>query len=169
MKKKPSQGITVTQIAAEAVRWLCLLGIALLVSRMFAGNKISSTPFDQMSNAVLSHLSMDKMQLADNQMIKRLYGIDPAAYEDVLLYYPTTNMGAEELFVIKLSAPSEQQESVQKAIEARLATQKKNFDGYGTYQTAMLNASQIVVRGNYILFISGDNPDQIVQDFEKAL
>ncbi len=168
MKKKASQRITMFQAAAEVLRWMCALGILFLMARMAGGSQISTAPFEQVSSAVLTRLSMDNMKLADNQMVKRLYGVDPASFEEVLLYYPTTNMGAEEMFLAKLSDVSYMGE-VQQAVEGRLAVQKKNFDGYGTYQTAMLNASQILVKGNYILFISSESPDQIIEDFENAL
>ena len=54
---------------------------------------------------------------------------------------------------MKLSDMS-QQELVRAAAEARLATQKTTFEGYGVEQFDMLtNASVIEVRGNYVLFV----------------
>lgn len=77
-------------------------------------------------------------------------------------------MGSEELLIVKLKS-IDQQEHVKKAIEGRLKTQKNNFDGYGTYQAGMLNKSIIEVKGNYILFISGNKPDKVKSDFLNTL
>ena len=110
---------------------------------------------------------MNTMQQADNQMIKRLYGLDPAAYDGICLYYPLTNMGAEELFLIKLKDISQQAE-VQSAINSRLATQKKSFEGYGIEQSAMLNRSLSEVRGNYAIFVSAEDPAPMKNAFDKA-
>jgi hypothetical protein len=83
----------------------------------------------------------------------RLYGLDPASFEGCVLYYPTTNMMAEELLIVKLSDLS-QQEAVRAAVEARIATQKNTFEGYGVEQFEMLTNNAVVeVRGNYILFV----------------
>ena len=62
-------------------------------------------------------------------------------------------MMAEELLIVKLSDVS-QQEMVRKAVEARIATQKNTFEGYGVEQFEMLSNNAVVeVRGNYVLFV----------------
>lgn len=153
----------------ELVKWLCLVLAAAYLLQFSAGNRVSRRDFAAVRQAVLAAVPQDNLQEADNQMIKRLYGLDPAQYEGGLaLYYPTSNMGAEELLLVRAKDRT-QVEAVQQAIQARLAVQKKNFDGYGAEQTAMLNASQVVVRGRDILFVSAADPARAVQAFRKAL
>ena len=41
-------------------------------------------------------------QKADERMLRRLYGLNPSDYAEVVLYYPATNMGVEELLLVKL-------------------------------------------------------------------
>ncbi len=150
------------------IKFACLALLIVFLVSQISGNKISSTGFPQMKEQVVASADLSAMQEADNQMIKRLYGLDPVEYEGVLLYYPTTNMGAEELFLIKLSDIS-QQEAVENAVNARLKTQKDSFEGYGVEQTAMLEKSIVDVQGNYILFVSSNNPGTVDDVFEKAL
>lgn len=152
----------------EAGKWICvLLVVAFLVSECGSG-KESSTDFGTMKEAVVAAAEVDLMQEADNQMVKRLYGLDPSDFEGVLLYTPTTNMGAEELLVIKLSSLS-QQEAVTAAIEARIATQMDSFEGYAQTQYEMLENAVVEVHGNYILFVSASNPAPLRQAFLDAL
>ena len=139
--------------------------IAVLVISGQSG-RISSTPFETMAEAVTQAADLSMMQEADNQMLKRLYGLDGTQYDGIVLYYPTTNMGAEELLLVRMADVS-QTEELQTAIEGRLATQKKSFDGYGADQTAMLEKSIITVRGNYALFISANDPVRVQQAFDK--
>ena len=136
----------------KIAKWILIITLAVVLISGRLANRISSTDFDTMVQAVTEAADLTPMQLADNQMLKRLYGVDGSAFDGVLLYYPTTNMGAEELFLVKMADTSQAQE-VQAAMENRLATQKKSFDGYGAEQTAMLEKSIIKVRGNYALFI----------------
>ena len=70
------------------------------------------------------------MAEGDNMMLRRLYGLDQSAYQGAALYYPSSNMGAEELLLIQMKEAG-QQEAIEEAIENRLKAQKKNFDGYG--------------------------------------
>ena len=118
--------------------------------------------------AVQSAAELTEVQEGDNQMVKRLYGLDPAEYDGVLLYYPTTNMGAQELLLVKLKDVS-QQEAVAAAVENRVTTQKNSFEGYGVEQFDMLERSITEVRGNYVLLIVAKDPDPVRAAFLAAL
>ena len=155
-------------IGLEIARWACVFALALFFVLRAAGAEVSTADFSAVSAAVSSGMEKENVEEGTNQMIRRLYGLNPEDYEGILLYYPKTNMAAEELFLVKLKSV-DQQDSVREAVEKRLATQKKNFDGYGTYQYGMLSDAVIDVKGNYILFISSKNPDEIDAAFKKSL
>lgn len=137
----------------EIARWLAAALAVLFLFSIFGGNTASSADAADVTAAVTEVVDMSNMVQAENQMIKRLYGLDPAAFEACILYYPTTNMGAEEILIVKLADMS-QQDAVRAAAEKRLATQKTTFEGYGVEQFDLLtNHSILEVRGNYILFV----------------
>lgn len=149
------------------LKWaLVILCIVVLVlgSR---GSAVSSTSFDEMKKAVLQDADLSVMAEADNQMIRRLYGLESADYDGILLYYPTTNMGAEEILLVKLADPS-QGETVRAAIEKRVKSQLDSFEGYGAEQTALLQNSVQEIKGNYALLAVADNAAEIRKAFEKA-
>ncbi len=140
-----------------------------MIAGKFFNNRQSKADFDDVKKAVEKTVKDDKTMLdADKNMIKRLYGLNPADYEGVMLKYPSTNMNVDEVFVVKLKNLSQQEATVD-AINKRLDTQKKNFDGYGTNQYSILEKSQIDVRGNYIMFVVAEKPDPIVKVFEESL
>ena len=136
----------------EIARWAVLAVAVISLMVMFGGDTVSNADPADVEAAVLAEIDMSNMLQGDNKMIKRFYGLDPAAFDACILYYPTTNM-AEELLIVKLSDVS-QQEMVRKAVEARIATQKNTFEGYGVEQFEMLSNNAVVeVRGNYVLFV----------------
>lgn len=137
----------------EIARWAVVLVAVISLIIMFGGNTVSNADPAEVAAAVTGQIDMTNMLEGDNTMIKRFYGLDPSAYEACILYYPTTNMMAEELLIVKLSDVS-QQETVRAAVEARIATQKNTFEGYGVEQFEMLSNNAVVeVRGNYVLFV----------------
>ena len=137
----------------EIARWVVVLVAVISLLFLFGGNTVSDADPVEVAAAVTQTIDMTNMVEGDNKMVKRFYGLDPSAYEACILYYPTTNMMAEELLIVKLSDMG-QQEAVRAAIEARLATQKNTFEGYGGEQFDMLtNASAVEIRGNYVLFV----------------
>ena len=137
----------------EIARWAVLAVAVISLLVMFGGDTVSNADPAEVEEAVVSQSDMTNMLQGDNKMIKRFYGLDPAAFDACYLYYPTTNMMAEELLIVKLSDVS-QQEMVRKAVEARIATQKNTFEGYGVEQFEMLSNNAVVeIRGNYVLFV----------------
>ena len=147
-------------ILLELLRWLCagLAVVFLVVS--FRQEPVSSAAFEDVASAVTASVDLSALQEGSVQMVKRLYG---------LLYYPQTNMEAEELLLLKLRDTS-QQEAVRAAVEARLETQKTSFDGYGLEQYDLLtNHSILDIRGNYVLFIVHKDAAAVQQAFRGAL
>lgn len=104
----------------------------------------------------------------DSQMVRRLYGLMPSDYDGVLLYCPKTNMGAEELFLVRLKKPAQEGE-VMSAINRRLETQLASFNGYGVDQTEMLEDSVTLSEGGYCLFYSGNDPQKVRNAVRNAL
>jgi hypothetical protein len=152
----------------EIGKWLSVLVLLAFLVISLSANHISQAAFSSVQEAVISQADVSNMQQADSQMIRRLYGLDPTDYEDILLYCPTTNMGAEELLLVKLKDIS-QQDTVTAAIEKRVATQMASFDGYGVDQYDMLEKSVTEVQGNYILLVVATDPAPVRQGFLDAL
>ncbi|MBQ7595487.1 MAG: DUF4358 domain-containing protein [Clostridia bacterium] len=153
----------------EIIRIACVVLLAALIVSGSMKNKVSSAEIEDVFEEVKAKISMDNMLEGDNQMIKRLYGLNPEDYEGCVLYYPETNMDAQELFIVKLADVS-QQKDVEAAVEKRIETQKKTFDGYGIEQYALLTDNSVVeVRGNYILFIVNQNSESAKSAFSDAL
>lgn len=153
----------------EFARWSVVVLAVVFLLALFGGNSLSDADTAAVEAAVTAQLDLSNLQKADNQMVKRLYGLDPGAYESCVLYYPTTNMQAEELLIVKLTEPA-QADALKAAITARLETQKTSFDGYGIEQYDLLTTHAVVeVRGNYVLFVVHAACDQARQAFLDAL
>ena len=158
------------------MNWINVFGLILVVLLLIiymivscAGNRTSKADPAAVSKAVLSAAALSHTQEADAQMVKRLYGISPADYASCTLFYPASNMDAEELLLVKLNDVS-QQEEVLAAVENRLESQKKAFDGYGPAQYALLTDHAVTEsRGNYILFVVSAAAGDVKTAFVNAL
>lgn len=153
----------------EIGRWVAVIAGLVILLVLFGGNSVSGADPQEVAQAVTDVIDMENMQLADNQMVKRFYGLDPADYEGCVLYYPNTNMMAEEVLIVKLKDISQQQ-TVSDAIAARLQTQKNTFEGYGVEQFDLLtNHAVVELRGNYVLFVVSDHAEAARKAFRGAL
>lgn len=156
-------------VLCEAGRAAAVVLIALLLVLMAGTAPHVDVPLEDLEALTAPLLREGEAQKGEGRMLRRFYGLNPADFEGALLYYPSTNMGVEELLLVKL-ADTSQGEAVQAAIENRLAAQKESFDGYGVEQTDMLNNSTVTeIRGRYVLFAVSGNAQQIRSAFLGAL
>ncbi len=153
----------------EIIRWVSVALVLALIVFHSLKNRVSAADPAAVVQAVTATVNTEEMQEADAQMVKRLYGINPGDYDSCTLYYPTTNMGADELLIVKLKDLS-QQEALSAAAEARLQTQKTAFDGYGAEQFALLSDHAVIEpRGNFFLFVVSANSEAAAAAFRSAL
>ena len=153
----------------EGIRWIAVVAAVVYLLVMFGGSGISSASFAEVSAAVMETVDTTNMQQAENRMVKRLYGLEPGSFEGCLLYYPTKNMGAEEVLIVKLSDPA-QGELVADAVQQRLQTQRNTFEGYGVEQFDLLTNHYVLqVQGNFALFAVGAFSGDALAAFRNAL
>lgn len=151
----------------RTLRILLVVFIAVYIGLTVKGAAPSQTSFETMCKVIAKYQNKNT-QLGNNQAVKRLYKLNPADYEGVLLYQPSSTMNAEEILVVKLKDKS-QANDVKNAIEERKKTQLNTFKGYGATQTDLLNKSIIDVQPNYILYVVDGKASVIDDAFRKAL
>lgn len=148
-------------------RYVCaLLAVLSLVWLMPRGAKEVS--FDALCADVLDAAHPSDTAQAGAQMVRRLYALDEADYDGLILYYPVTNMGAEELCLVRVKDEA-QLEAVQEAMQARLDTQTNVFAGYAPEQYDLcVNHSAVVTGGLDVMLVIGEGKDAAVAAFIAA-
>ena len=130
---------------------------------------LSTAAFADVLAAVTDAADLSETQPGDNAMLRRLYGLDPALFEEYALHYPDSNMGARELLLAKLKDPADR-EALVSAAEARVQAQTGVFEGYAPYQTALLKTHAVIeAPGNYFLFIVDENDAAAAAAFSEVI
>ncbi len=156
------------------IRFMDILRIVMIVILVVVivstqiGRRDSSTPIDEVSEAVTADIDMEPLEEGTNRIFKKFYGLNAADYDGVVLYSPISYMDAEELLIVRLREDS-QADEVTQAIETRLETQKNSFEGYGVEQYALLEDAVLDVQANYILFVVNADADKADQAFRSSL
>ena len=125
-------------------------------------------PFDTVTAAVVQSVDLSQTKTADGQMLRRLYGLDPAEYAGCALYYPAGDMGVTELLLLRVQT-DDQLETVQAAAQRRLDTQTNTFAGYAPEQYALCkDGSAIVIKGQDVMFVISADKDAAVRAFRAV-
>lgn len=144
---------------------LVFLAYIIILIMMQGGTK---TPIKTMQKNVLAVMGTDGMTKATTQDLKKYYGLNAGDYKGVTLYIPDDVMGVNELLLVRL-ADTAQTESVEKAAQERLDTQKESFEGYGASQTKLINSAVVESRGDYVLLVISKKADAVQGAFRKSL
>lgn len=98
---------------------------------------------------------------------KDVYGIDPAKYEDVLIYGTMLNVKSNEIILIKAKDEAGVAQAKQDLTNRR-NTVLKTWEHYLPDQYELAQQSQIVSSGNYVAFICSPDVNKVVSAFQQA-
>ena len=126
-------------------RWDILLKLAKvflagLLAVMLAGLIRGSAwkpDFGVLETNVEAELNLSNMRQGDEQLLRRLYGLNAGDLKHWVLYTAQDNMDVEELLLVE-AAEEGQISQILDAIEKRVETQKNNFEGYGPEQLKLI-------------------------------
>lgn len=163
------KGISKIPGAAAVYIKIALVAVLLLfVIFDLSDEPDSAVKLETVEQNVVEAAGLESSEPAEARMIKRFYGLNPKDYDGAVLYAPADNMDAHELFLVKLKDDT-QKKAVEDAIEERLDTQLKSFEGYGAEQTALLEGHVLSEKGNYMLYIVGEYAEDAQKAFAESL
>ncbi|MEI3380417.1 MAG: DUF4358 domain-containing protein [Dorea sp.] len=85
-----------------------------------------------------------------------------------MLYIPNDVMSVNEVLVVKVKDES-QIKDMEKAVQTRLDTQKKSFEGYGVEPTKLLRSAVVESKGSYTILVVSKDADKIDEAFRKSI
>lgn len=152
-------------ILAEILLVLLLAGVMTV---LLWRTRTKDVALSEMGERLESRFSFEGMEKAGSMRVKRNYGLNTADYEEILCYTPDNTMSVSELLIVKTSG-SGQNQTVLKAIESRLETQKTNFLNYGTDQTFLLEHANVFSEGSYVVFVCGSEADAMAAAIREEI
>lgn len=152
----------------DMAKYLLVAAMILFVLFMFLQNRDSGKSFSEVAAAVEASLNEESLQQADDQTLKKYFGLNAADYDGVLLYEATYNMSAEELLLIRVSDDSQLAE-VEDAMNQRVEDRKNDFAGYLPEQEKLLEDAVVLTRGSYVLLVVSADSETYQREFRRAL
>lgn len=143
-------------IAVELALVLLLVGMmSLLLYQKDPRSDVTEAEVVEMFESIAGDASVTP---GGTLRLRRAFGLNAAEHDLVVYYMPTDSMNVDEFLLIRTDEDS--LDSVQAAMEGRIASQLAAFDHYGEKQTELLNKSVIRRFGNYICLIVAEDPDE---------
>lgn len=104
----------------------------------------------------------------DAEMLKDLYQLDTALFEDYTVKTPMMNVKTNEIAIFKVKNTADI-DTVKEGIKQRAEAVQKQFETYLPDQYENAKNYKLVVNGSYILFVISDVADDIVAEFNSLV
>lgn len=96
--------------------------------------------------------------------VKNLYHLDPALLDTYTIKIPLMNVKTNEIAVLK-AKNAKDVDTIQEGVKQRAADVQKQFETYLPDQYENAKNYKVVAQGSYVLFVIGENADDIVTAF----
>lgn len=151
-----------------AAKYLILLAIAGFVVFSVISNRSSKAPFEDVRAAVEQSIDAQAMRDVGNKGLRRYYKLKETEFDGVLMYQSVSGMSAEEILLLKVKDPT-QIETVKESIEKRRETRINDFAAYAPNEAALMEQAELLVKGEYVLFLPYSKADEVKAAFITAL
>lgn len=146
---------------------LALLVLAGILALLLLRKTPADIPLSDIRTLLTTQFTPEEMEEAGDMRMKRAFSLNAADFDEYIYFAPDNTMSVNEFLLIKCRDESRIPE-ILSAFEGRLAVQKKNFEGYGTDQTALLNAALTGSEGSYAWFIVGTDAEAWLKAVKSA-
>lgn len=165
------EGKTISKKNQEALRNIGLvIGMfvgALVLLRLMGIIHFSAPDFDKITVAVETAADSETMVLADEATLRKNYGINPRDVDGFIYYAPKSAMDASEILILQAKSEGSLN-SWRSIIESRRKTRADMYRNYRPEEALLLEKSELKIQGNYLIFISAHNVNEVKAAVEQS-
>lgn len=149
----------------KSVLIIFLIGFIAVMLLSGADSKKSA---EEIETAITAVADMSGMEKSDDRGIRRNLGLNTSDYDGVVYYKSISTMDVQEILIVKLKS-NDQAEAVETAVQSRINSQLKSFNGYGAEQCQLLESSVVKTEGNFVLYVVSQNAAAYKKAFLDSL
>lgn len=138
------------------------------LAMVYANGNAKDLPMEDIENQLKEKTNIEKMAKCDNRNLMQFFGLDYEQYESHIFYKGKEALSVEEILIVKAHSEDDLA-SVKDAVDTRIASQIKTFEGYGPEQVAMLKNAIVTTKGNYLFYCVSKNPEKYEEVFKDAI
>ena len=146
--------------------FICVL--AAFLASVYMMNDAEDVPMAKIEEKLLSETDLGDMKKCNTRELLEFMGIDYSSYDEVLYYKSKVALDVTELMIVK-SYDKKDLNSVQDAVEKRVASQINTYRDYGPEQVNQLKNAVIEKRGNYLFYCVAKDPEKYEEVFRHAV
>lgn len=161
------QGIHLN-IPPVLVRLLLILALAAFLRGVYTSADAADVSMESIRTAMLEKTKISSLQECHERKLLQFMGINYQNYDSYIYYKSKESLGVDEVLVVKVKNTSDL-EGLKDAVESRIKSQEKVFDGYGTEQMKLLKNGIVETKGKYLFYCVSEDSAQYEEVFRDAV
>lgn len=161
------QGIHLN-IPPVLVRLLLILALAAFLRGVYTSADAADVSMESIRTAMLEKTKISALQECHERKLLQFMGINYQNYDSYIYYKSKESLGVDEVLVVKVKNTSDL-EGLKDAVESRIKSQEKVFDGYGTEQMKLLKNGIVETKGKYLFYCVSEDSAQYEEVFRDAV
>lgn len=151
-----------------ALMKVLLAGLLVVMLGGLIRGSVWNRNFETLETDVEAEMDLTRMRRGDEQLLRRLYGLNSGELKFWVLYTAQDNMDVEELLLVE-AAEEGQIDQIRQAVERRVEVQKNNFEGYGPEQLKLIEKYVLQEADPYLLFVISEDAEAAKSGFVRGL
>lgn len=136
-------------------------------SKVEESNTVDKT-LDEIYTQMIENVELPTMIRLEEEYIMNYYGIDLSTVEEYVFASAEDILLAENIILIKMK-DGENKEDIVTLLENMVEQKKSEFESYLPEQAKVVEKSEVISKGNYIILLISSQKDMLEEQLPKAL
>ncbi len=128
--------------------------------------KVRQANMDDIRNSIEKSVSLDRMDMGNEKILKNLYYINIKDLEDFIYYAPKSNMDEDEILVLKVK-DEKNIPIIKSQIQKRIDKKAESFKNYRPEKYEIIKNAVLEDEGQYLIFIISQDSYNIKEAIKK--
>lgn len=142
--------------------------LAAFLSAVYANGSAKDVPVTDIESRLTAETAMKDMAKGSDRSLMQFLGLDCQQFDSYIYYKGTEALSVDEVLIIK-GHPNQDMSAVKDAVDSRIESQIKTYEGYGPKQVALLKNAIIVTKGDFLFYSVGEAAEKCKEVFEDAI
>lgn len=145
-----------------------LVILIAFLAMVYADGSAKDVPMETIEDKLIETVHIDDMAKCGNRNLMQFLNLDYEQYESYIYYKGKEALSVEELLIIK-AKNKDDLSSVKDAVEERIQSQIKTYEGYGPAQVSQLENAVVTTKGAYLFYCTGESAEKTEEVFEDVI
>lgn len=128
--------------------------------------KVRQANMDDIRNSIEKSVSLDRMDMGNEKILKKLYYVNIKDLEDFIYYAPKSNMDEDEILVLKVK-DEKNIPIIKSQIQKRIDKKAESFKNYRPEKYEIIKNAVLEDEGQYLIFIISQDSYNIKEAIKK--